>query len=324
MSDIFVSYRRADAAGYAGRLFDVLRREFGDKAVFRDLDAIESGTRFPDMIARELDACRVFIPIIGPGWTRATATDGSRRLDNPQDWVRIEVASALKRGICIIPVTVGGAPMPAPGELPADLQALTQLQGRDLRDGDTWETDVGLLVQRITRELGGTTRSRRRKIGAAGVALLASGGIVYALWPSTLNPFRRLQPNLAAEPVILFDSSNTEDVTQSPNGPPQPTVFTIDKPHYISHIYTYHWNDGKGAAPGKITLLRTDDKKYGPWEAGAFAGHDNKPNVNWVVQPRIEILAGSYTVTDSKRESWSYNNLSGNRGFAIIKGLPLE
>lgn len=177
MSEIFVSYRRADAAGYAGRIFDALRQEFGDKAVFRDLDAIESGTRFPDTIARELDACRVFIPIIGPGWTRASATDGARRLDHPQDWVRIEVATALKRNVCIIPVTVGGAAMPSPEELPEDLQALTHLQGRDLRDGDTWRTDMGLLVQRIAQALGGSTRTRRRKkLWATGIAVMTMLG----------------------------------------------------------------------------------------------------------------------------------------------------
>ena len=128
MSAIFVSYRRADAAGYAGRVFDALRREFGDRTVFRDVDTIESGTRFPTTIARELAECRIFIPIIGPGWVIARDVNGKRRLDNSEDWVHVEVATALKRGVCIVPVTVDGALMPLPDELPDTLKALSQLQ----------------------------------------------------------------------------------------------------------------------------------------------------------------------------------------------------
>lgn len=324
VSEIFVSYRRADSGGYAGRVFDRLRHEFGDKAVFRDVDTIESGERFPEIIARELEACRVFIPIIGPSWVVATEPGGRRRLDNPEDWVRLEVATALKRtGLCVIPVTVGGAPMPSAKDLPEDLQALGQLQRRDLRDGDTWGADLDLLLQRVARELGSTLRSRRRK-ALAFAGLFALAGIVVATWNILPRAIRQAKPNLNAEPIVLFDTSNKKDVRQSSDGPPQPAVFSTAKEYYVSHIHTYHWNEGKGSMPGRVSLRRTDGTVYGPWEVTAFAGHNNAPNVNWVARPRIVIPAGTYTVLDLEPETWSYNAESDKRGFAIVKAHPLE
>lgn len=175
MPAIFISYRRADSAGYAGRIFDRLRREFGDGEVFRDVDHIDGGTRFPEEIARQLEGCRVFVAVIGPGWTDARNDRGSRRLDDPQDWVRIELATALGRKICVIPVTVGGASLPERAQLPGDLQPLLHWQRRDLRDGDTWEGDLDLLVRRIARETGRGNLWRRRA-ALAGIATVLAGG----------------------------------------------------------------------------------------------------------------------------------------------------
>ena len=323
MSDIFVSYRRSDGGGYAGRIFDALCKAFGPRAVFRDVDTIQSGIRFPQEISTHLDQCRVFIPIIGQGWIHAAQADGKRRLEDPEDWVRIEIDTALKRGVCVIPVTVGGATMPAAADLPEPLRELALLQARDLRDGDTWNADLKLLLHRIARELGRTTLSRRRHIlaGMAGVALI---GIAAGSWTHPRNPFRQLQPDLAAEPVILFDTTNKRDVNQRLGGPTAPAEFAIEAPRYITHIHTYHWNHGNGSMPGRVSLRRADGKLFGPWEVRAFSGHNNAPNVNWVTEPKFVLPAGRYTVLDSEPETWSYNRESGNTGFAIVKGLALR
>src|SRR5437660_12337965 len=107
MSSVFISYRRADSEGYAGRIFDRLHQEFGEQ-VFRDVDTIDGGTRFADEIDKQLGMCKVALVVIGPNWLDARDESGKRRLDDPQDWVRIEVATALSHNICVIPVTVGG------------------------------------------------------------------------------------------------------------------------------------------------------------------------------------------------------------------------
>lgn len=186
MAEIFISYRRADSGGYAKAIFDRLRREFGDDAVFRDVDDIDGGTRFPDSIQKQLEGCKVFVLVIGPGWTNVRDESGKRRLDDPNDWVRIELATALKRNLCVIPVTVGGAILPAAADLPEDLKPLVDWQRRDLRDGDTWEGDLGLLVRRIAKAIGGRSVFRRRAMIASAVVLFA-GALTYLVAPRITN-----------------------------------------------------------------------------------------------------------------------------------------
>ncbi|MGH8727195.1 MAG: toll/interleukin-1 receptor domain-containing protein [Burkholderiales bacterium] len=186
MADIFISYRRADSGGYAKAIFDRLRREFGDDAVFRDVDDIDGGTRFPDAIQKQLEGCKVFVVIIGPGWINAPDVNGKRRLDDPNDWVRVELATALKRNLCVIPATVAGAALPAAADLPGDLKPLAEWQRRDLRDGDTWEGDLDLLVRRIAKAIGGGSVFRRRALIAAAVVLVA-GAVTYLVAPRITN-----------------------------------------------------------------------------------------------------------------------------------------
>ena len=117
MSSVFISYRRTDSEGYAGRIFDRLHQEFGNQ-VFRDVDTIDGGTRFPDEIDKQLGICKVVLVVIGPNWLDVRDESGKRRLEDPQDWVRIEVSTALPHNVCVIPVTVGGAQLPAAKDLP--------------------------------------------------------------------------------------------------------------------------------------------------------------------------------------------------------------
>ena len=181
MSRIFISYRRSDGAGYAGRIFDRLQNEFGTAHVYRDVDSLEDGTRFPDDIAEQLTKCRVVLVVIGPTWCDARNATGSRRLDDPGDWVRIEVTEALRRGLCVIPITVGGARLPDTSDLPEDMRDLTQRQARELRDGDTWGADLDLLVRRIAKELGVFRPLGRRRGLAFWIALAVLGAATVAL-----------------------------------------------------------------------------------------------------------------------------------------------
>jgi hypothetical protein len=133
MSGIFISYRRDDTAGYAGRLYDALAAHFGRSLVFIDVDSIRAGEDFVEVIDRWIAGCSVVIVLIGRGWLNSSDSRG-RRLDNPDDFVRVEVASALRQKIPVIPVLVGGAKMPRPEELPAPLVPLAHLNAIEIFD----------------------------------------------------------------------------------------------------------------------------------------------------------------------------------------------
>jgi hypothetical protein len=96
---VFISYRRADSAGYSGRVMDRLDRELGRDLVFMDVDAIPLGTNFTKVLHEGVAKCGVLLAVIGPNWLDARDEHGNRRLDNPNDFVRIEIAAALQRSI---------------------------------------------------------------------------------------------------------------------------------------------------------------------------------------------------------------------------------
>lgn len=146
---IFLSYRRhGDSVGFAARLADNLEARFGEEQCFRDIEDIESGADFVRTIEEAITSCRVMIVVIGTDWISMTDAEGSRRLDDPDDFVRVEVAMALRRDIRVIPVLVCGASMPSPEDLPDDLQGLWRRQAVELTDL-RWDYDVGRLVETI-------------------------------------------------------------------------------------------------------------------------------------------------------------------------------
>lgn len=119
-----------------------------------------------------------------------------------------------------------------------------------------------------------------------------------------------------ADPVIYMNSNNRG----VQNGPTKATTFVINTPHLVTFIYTYHYLNG-GKLPGKIGLKHADGTIYGPWRAEGAVGPGGIPNAYWFVLPYVEIKPGSYTVTDSDNETWSYNRRSSNAGFTVIRGL---
>ncbi len=148
MRAIFVSYRRDDSEGEAGRLFDDLVAIFGENSVFMDVAAIEAGRDFRKVIDESVATCGVLLAVIGKGWIDAKNEAGQRRLDDPSDFVRLETASALKRDIAVIPVLVHDARMPRPEELPDDLKDLAYRNGVALTH-PRWSSDLQLLVKAL-------------------------------------------------------------------------------------------------------------------------------------------------------------------------------
>ena len=178
---VFLSYRRRDVGGYAGRLNDALVQRLGAKNVFQDVSAIATGRDFADVIQRALDDCDAALAVIGPGWS-ATTPEGTSRLQSADDYVRLELATALKHGLPVVPVLLGGAQLPPPEELPDDLRLLTRRQAVVLHD-ETWHQDVDGLLRSLRGEVKGPVGqpSRRRRVAAAlgvGVVLLAAAALV--------------------------------------------------------------------------------------------------------------------------------------------------
>src|SRR5579862_3711916 len=118
MPRVMISYRRQDSLPFAGRLADNLNAEFGSKNVFMDIDSIEPGLNFVQVLERELDSCDVVLAVIGPNWLTASAEGSRSRLHDPNDFVRMELDRALQRNIRIIPVLVGGANLPSSDQIP--------------------------------------------------------------------------------------------------------------------------------------------------------------------------------------------------------------
>src|SRR5262245_16490469 len=123
---IFINYRREDSIGTAGRLHDRLAQPFGQKNIFMDVDSIPPGVDFVADLNRQVSACDVVLVIIGSNWLNAKDETGRRRLDNPDDFVVIEIAAALGRNIPVIPVLLDGVRMPKASELPGPIKPLVR------------------------------------------------------------------------------------------------------------------------------------------------------------------------------------------------------
>jgi hypothetical protein len=183
---VFLSYRRSDVGGYAGRLSDALRERLGAKSVFQDVTAIALGATFTAAIDRALDESDAVVAVIGPGWVTASTPEGSPRLLDRDDYVRLELARALQREVRVMPVLVGGASMPTADALPEDLRGLVERQGMVLRD-ESWHQDVETLVRSLRGEPVVPTRHNRRWLlgGALAVVSAASGVLAWRIWPSS-------------------------------------------------------------------------------------------------------------------------------------------
>src|SRR3984893_8541237 len=145
---VFISYRRADSAGYSGRVMDRLDREVGRDLVFMDVDAIPLGTNFSKVLHEEVAKCGVLLAVIGPNWLDARDEDGNRRLDNPNDFVRLEIAAARHRHTPVIPILLDGAKVPKAAQLPKDLEELALRNGLDVRHA-SFHYDMDRLIRGI-------------------------------------------------------------------------------------------------------------------------------------------------------------------------------
>ena len=181
MESVFLSYRREDSAGYAGRLAEHLGSDIGPEHVFMDVQDIVPGQDFAQAIENTISACQAVIVIIGPRWVADLKQRGGR-----DDFVLHEVSVALGRNVTVIPVLVGGTTMPSAADLPENIAALSRRQALEIRDA-RFEDDAKLLVQALRRVpgfSGALAPARRRTLAwiAAGAVLLIAAWIGIARW----------------------------------------------------------------------------------------------------------------------------------------------
>lgn len=193
--NIFISYRRKDSAGYAGRIFDRLAEVYGTQRVFMDIDTIEPGQDFVNAIEKAVKSCEVMIVLMGPSWINVKDESGNRRICNSNDFVHLEIKKALEHKVHVIPVLVGGAVMPSQEELPKDLSDLSRRNAIEITD-TRFRYDMGRLVDAIDKKVSLGSRpiairsdkkeqitrssfiSKMLALGKEGISALIKGGMV--------------------------------------------------------------------------------------------------------------------------------------------------
>jgi TIR domain len=150
---VFISYRREETAYPAGWLFDRLANRFGRDQIFKDVDSIELGDDFVEVINSAVGSCDVLLALIGDQWLTVTDGQGNARLDNPDDYVRLEIEAALTRDVRVIPILVGRASMPRADQLPPSLAMLVRRNALELSPS-RFEFDTGRLLKVLERTLG--------------------------------------------------------------------------------------------------------------------------------------------------------------------------
>ncbi|MEO1612950.1 MAG: TIR domain-containing protein, partial [Pseudomonadota bacterium] len=247
---IFISYRRADSQWAAARLYDRLSHEFPDDRIFMDVEQIAPGQDFVDVLASQVGACDVFLALIGPEWLSMQAEDGARRIDGDRDFVRIEIADALKRDDTLtIPVLLDGAEPPSERDLPDDLKPLARRQFARLTHEGFREEAPRLieairaaLARRSAAAVAATPKRSYRGLVVAALGLLVLIGLgAFAFERLTRPPdpsgtidlatFQECEicPQMVAMPAGTFLMGSPEDEEHRSSGEPPQIEIALDR-----------------------------------------------------------------------------------------------
>jgi len=255
MPNIFISYRREDSLGHTGRLFDRLGKHFGKTHVFMDIAGIEPGLDFVEAIDKAVSSCDVFIVVIGKQWLNVTDADGRRRLDNPEDFIRLELGTALRRNIRVIPVLVQGATAPSSENLPEDLRMLSRRQAQEVSD-NRWDFDAGELIKTIEKSL-------KKKYPVR-------------FWWSKIPRWA-----IVVFVVTLFSAGVT---IFSPSGPPiEPS---IEMPNIVGERF----EKAKAILADKGLSVLTSEKQTGEKPPGTVVGQKPEPGTKLKKGDRVDLV----------------------------------
>lgn len=236
---IFINYRRDDSIATAGRLHDKLARAFGRKSIFMDIDHIPAGVDFVRYLRDQVQACDVILALIGPHWLDARDGAGLRRIDNPDDFVVLEIASALSRDVRVIPVLLDGARMPAKDLLPPALEALTYRNAVELRNSQ-FGRDSDVLIERIREASPASWASPRIRWSAAALAMAAA--MLVAVWAYSHFSIASMSPaglGKRAPDVAAFPARTDSGTPKLPLGGAQGASFAIKSDTQVLVIQPY-------------------------------------------------------------------------------------
>ena len=203
MSTVFINYRREVCAGEARALFNDLRQRLGEDSVFMDVDSIALGRDFRGALQKTLASCDLMLVLIGRNWADAKDEKGRTRLEDPGDFVRLEIEAALKRDIVVTPVLVQGAHMPAAEQLPSEMKDLVYRNGFELSHS-RWESDFAEMIHRLnlgTPEADGSVK-QSASLAAALNAAIAPAALRHRIQPRPIRVSRRQALGLAASAVV--------------------------------------------------------------------------------------------------------------------------
>ncbi len=222
MARIFINYRRDDMPGVAGRLFDHLAMKYSRRELFMDVDAMQPGRDFAKQLESQVSQCNVLLAVIGPHWLDARDQAGKRRLDNDKDYVRIEIASALKRDIAVIPVLLDGTTMPSEESLPDNLKSLVRRQALELRH-TRFAADADAIVHALEAVVPRRSVPWAWVGGGVGLAAVA---VIALLWPKlTAKPTPQQPVTVAAKPApAMPPAAPLPPPAQSPPPTQQPSA----------------------------------------------------------------------------------------------------
>jgi hypothetical protein len=280
MTRLFISYRRADSQTITGRIYDRLLQAFGGpQAVFKDVDSIPIGVDFKAYLDQQIARSDAVLVIIGPKWLTIADESGRRRLDSPDDFVRLEIEFALRRGMLVVPVLVGNAPMPAESSLPKSLRALAYRNAAVVRDDPDFHHDMDRLIGSLQQWtatgqmqlprpaiLAPPRRSRRWSIRGT-LRLLATALVLATIL-------------LLAGVVIAVNQAGKEKGTQSSS--------QNESPPSALHIVNMTANPPSGQAPVTVEFGAAVDPpgEYAMlWEFGDGAVSEERNPVHTYTRP---------------------------------------
>ena len=294
---IFISYRRDDSEGEAGRLFDDLTRAFGDDAVFMDVAGIKPGVDFRQAIEDNVASCGVFLAVVGPTWATIANPDGTRRLEDPNDFVALEISSALKREVPVIPVLVHDAKMPAASLLPESLKSFAFHNSVEISHA-RWASDVDLLIEALKAYVTPKTASEATVHATVPVQLPAPHHPTGTGVPAVAKNSRPALFGILAGIIILIvavivyvsNANHTGNqaatpapasTTSSSSAPPASPTTPSPGPGYVG-TWKRTDNARDGDALGELIISSSNSglavQAYGTCQA---------PNCNWGSQPGV-------------------------------------
>jgi formylglycine-generating enzyme required for sulfatase activity len=279
-SKVFISYRRDDSAGYAGRVHDRLEREFGADLLFMDVDAIPLGRDFTKVLRDEVAKCDVLLALIGPNWLNVRDKQGNRRLDNPADFLRIEIATALQRDIPVIPILLDGARMPRANQLPKDLEELSKRHGLAIHHA-SFRSDMDNLIRGLKGPPGAGRASPpvpapedrlraegRIKVDAMFIQGAPQGWFKPGAGKTEWFKDHEHGPDMVVVPAGEFLMGSTDHANEQPvHNVVIPSPFAVGR----FAVTFAEWD----------ACVADDDKRYRPGDHGW--GRDRRPviNVSW-------------------------------------------